>query len=178
MTSRDFCMQCTASLASLSERAAASASAAKLEDLNRTANPDEWSVAQIFEHMRLGHQLYVDTIRSALDAATPVAASGDVRFTWLGKLIAREAGPSGRAAPPRVMLPGAGPFGADVIEHWTLCQSQIAALAQRAADYDVSAIRVRNPIIRFIPMNLADCFAIVLGHTERHVAQIENRLKR
>lgn len=154
-----------------------SALAGKPEDqLNHSKN-GEWSPYQVIEHLNLSNAPYLAKIKSALEGAPKSDAEQGIRHTWLGKVIIKGGGPSGNAPAPKPLVPAPGPYTSQVFERWKQQQEEMLTLAATAAERDLSSIRIPNPFLKIFKMNLADCFAIFKEHTERHVRQIEERVR-
>jgi hypothetical protein len=147
-------------------------------ELNQQPNPKTWSPLQVIEHLVKSNPAYLKTIETALQQAHPVGETAEVRFTFIGSRIAYQAGPQGSAPAPPNLRPRNTTVPYNLLAEWEAQQRQLLALLECAKGKDLSGTRVRNPLIKIIPMNLADCFAILTGHTERHVGQIEQRIPR
>ncbi len=174
MTCREFIEDCRTQIVDLSARG--EAARAKLSDdaWNR-GSAKTWSPAQIFEHMVLANGPYLERLPKGIEKAPP---GGDrpVQHTWFGSFIYKAAGPASNAPPPKVMVPGPGPFGNETFERWRRQQDELLGLLDAAQDRDLGTIKLRNPFIRLFRMTLCDFFAILATHTERHVSQIEERV--
>jgi hypothetical protein len=142
------------------------------EALNGKPGPKEWSIAQIFEHVRIANEAYLPAMQRAAEQAN-FGRDVEVRHTLFGSLLIKASGPSGNAPAPKRLIPGEGPFERDVVERFAIDHGQVIELAQRCEGVDLTRVKVRNPFLPVIGMNLADCFEIVVGHGERHIAQIE-----
>ena len=152
--------------------------AAKLGDskLNISASEKSWSSGQIFEHMIIANNFYLPAMRAALEGAE--AGAGEVKHSLLGRLIMKGAGPEGNVPAPKKMHPRRGPYTQEVVERWLDQHKEILALLDRAKSVDVAGTPMRNPLLPLFKMNLADAFAIVTLHGERHIGQIEELAKR
>lgn len=142
---------------------------------NQTEAKD-WSPAQIFEHLVLSNEPYLQKLPAAIAQAGP-DDSKPVHQSWFGKMILKMAGPGGNAPAPKPWIPGPGPFDREVFDRWRAQQERLIALCQTARGKDLSSARVNNPLMKVIRMTLCDCFLILSDHTERHVRQIEERAR-
>jgi hypothetical protein len=145
--------------------------------LNANPTAATWSPAQVIEHLVLSTSPYLQSIETALLKAERTPGDPPVRYTLFGSVICKAAGPEGNAPAPKALHPRSTTIPITILEEWCRQQEQMLALLNRAAGIDLSRVRVKNPFVRIIPMNLADCFAILTAHTERHVGQIEVRLQ-
>lgn len=143
---------------------------------NKRSPNGQWGAGQIIEHLRVSNDPYLVIIDEALKSAPRAEGDPAVKHSFVGGAILKAAGPGGNASVPKAFLPGGGPFPMSTLERWKEQQDQIADFARRAEGVDLSRTKVRNPVFKVFPMNLADCFAILVDHTERHVRQIEERI--
>ncbi|MBI1756270.1 MAG: DinB family protein [Fimbriimonas ginsengisoli] len=135
------------------------------------------SIGQILEHLALGAEGYVSPMNHALVKAKKSTADKALHFTFFGKLIIKAAGPDGKGPMPKKLVPGPGPYGPEVLDRFKNAFEDIIAIAEGCKGMDLGSATIRNPIVSFITMNLADCFAIQEAHAKRHVAQIEAQVK-
>jgi DinB family protein len=143
------------------------------EQINRPIAGFHWTIAQICDHVLLSHGAYVAKIEEALERP-PRTGPGEVRYSFIGKLIARGAGPNGGAP----VLPAARPnpetkFSEEVVQDLLDQISALSRLAERSEGIPLSDVKVRNPFFSFLKMNMADLFHIPERHLEHHVMQIE-----
>ncbi|MCW3100130.1 MAG: hypothetical protein JWL77_5748 [Chthonomonadaceae bacterium] len=148
------------------------------ETLNTHPAASVWSPAQVIAHMVLTNQLYLPRMEAALQNAERVSGDPPVRYSFFGSFLRKVAGPGGNAPAPKPLHPPMTTIPTTIIQEWEQQQIQLLSLMDRAAGVDLSHIRVWNPLVRVIPMNLADCFELLTAHTERHVGQIEERIPR
>jgi hypothetical protein len=96
----------------------------------------------------------------------------------IGAAIAKAAGPGGNAPVPPGMAPGKGPYDKSIIDEFIHLHEKLNGLTRTADGIDLRRAKVPNPMMKFISMNLADCFAILAGHGERHMGQISELRRR
>ena len=157
------------------QRAELAAAPLNSHQFNKPSGRD-WSVAHVFKHLCLADGPYLHAIDKAITLARPTAGESKVRHTLIGKMLMKASGPNGNAPAPGFLIPPPLPLSKEVMEEWTQKKAKLVELAEFAKGKDLS-MRVRNPFIRLITLSLADMFAIVDAHTERHVRQIEERAK-
>lgn len=144
--------------------------------LNASPNPLTWSPAQVVEHLVLTNRPYLQRLETVLQTAERVSGDPPVHYTFFGRLLCKAAGPGGNTPAPKALHPSAAPIPITILLEWEQQQRALLSLLDRSAGLDLSRTRVWNPLIRILPMNLADCFAILTAHTERHIGQIAERL--
>lgn len=146
------------------------------EKLNARPDASLWSPAQIVEHLVLTNRPYLQVMAAALQTAPRVSEDPTVQQSFFGRILCQAAGPDGNAPAPKALHPRSTPIPISVLQEWEQQQLALMALLEKAAERDLSRIRVWNPFVRILPMNLADCFELMTVHTQRHLGQIEARL--
>ena len=140
-----------------------------------------WSVAQVFEHLCVAHDSYATRLEEILArTVTPRAAAGATwRPSLAGGFLARALSPqSTRKLPaPRSYRVGPG-VRPGVVAEFLRRERDLAAYMTRAAPLDWRRVRTSSPISPLIPLNLGDCFTILVVHAQRHMGQIERLLGR
>jgi hypothetical protein len=176
-------MGCTESLADWQERNQEMQrrllrliSALDEKTLNMPPDVAAWSPAQVIAHLVLSNQRYLPRMEAALQNAERFSGNPPVHYSFFGRFLRKVAGPGGNAPAPKSLHPPTATIPTTIVQEWEQQQLQLLSLLNRANGVDLSRIRVWNPLVRIIPMNLADCFELLTAHTERHVAQIEERI--
>ena len=146
------------------------------QTLNTSPDPSLWSPAQVVEHLVLTNRPYLQLMGTALQTAARVSDDPPVHLSFFGRILCKAAGPDGNAPAPKALHPRTTPIPITILQEWQDQQRQLRMLLDKSAGIDLSGIRVWNPLVRIIPMNLADCFALLTTHTERHLNQIAERL--
>ncbi len=126
--------------------------------------------------MVLANRPYLQTIQGGLAGAGRCTGDPPIRHSFFGRLLIKAAGPRGNAPAPKILHPRPVPTWLEVLAEWQQQQTQLLSLLDQAAGVDLSSAPVRNPFVRVIRMNLADCLEIMTAHTERHVRQVEERV--
>jgi len=144
--------------------------------LNTTPDASLWSPAQILEHLVLTNKPYLRAIGGVLKSAPRIQGDPSLRYTFFGSLLRKAAGPDGNAPAPKSLHPRTTSIPITIVQEWQQQQIESMALLNQSSGVDLSRTRVWNPLVKIIPMNLADCFAILTAHSERHLRQIEQRL--
>ena len=135
-----------------------------------------WSAAQIVEHMVIVNRIYLQEIQGGMERVKKVTGDAPLRHTLFGRLLIRASGPNGNAPSPKVFIPSSNPIWQEVFAEWREQQTHLLVLLEQATRADLSGTYVKNPVVRVLRMNLADCFEIMTAHAERHVGQIQERL--
>src|SRR5262249_52896651 len=140
-------------------------------------DPKTWTPAQVLEHMVITNGIYLPIMRTAVERAPTSESESQIRHSWFGNFIRKATAPDRKNTPaPRKLYPRGAAIGVEILDSWRKQQEEFLALIEQAEGIDLSRVSVRNPLLPIFRMNLADCFEIMTVHTERHVAQIEERL--
>jgi hypothetical protein len=146
-----------------------------VERLNRVPDSKTWSPAQVVDHMVIANAPYLKAMPEALTRAPK--GDSEVRHSFFGRVIVKGAGPGGNAPVIKKLRPRETRIPIEIVEEWRGQQEQIISLIESAQGKDISRTPVPNPFFPIFRMNLADCFEILTVHTERHLLQIEQRLR-
>lgn len=132
-----------------------------------------WSINQVLEHLALTNEAYLARMAPMIArlAASPPA---DVpwRATWVSRWLARSLEMQLPLPAPKRITPGPRPRAGvldTVIGTHEALRSQLAVVADR----DWRAARMVSPLSALVRPNAGDAFVIVLRHSERHTAQLE-----
>jgi hypothetical protein len=153
------------------QRAVSAAQDLTSEQFNAPAGR-EWSVARVFKHLCLANEPYIKALEEVV--AKVGAGHGETKHSFFGKILMKASGPGGNAPAPAFLIPPDLALSKEVIEEWRGYQQRLIAATSACSGKNLS-MGVRNPFFRIIPMKLADLFAILDVHNERHVQQIEER---
>lgn len=145
--------------------------------LNQPPANGDWSPAQVAEHVVMANRPYLGIIGKALNEAPRDNANPPVRFTFFGRTLMKVAGPDGNAPAPKMLQPTKGAISSEIFDELREQLTQLHTLLEKSDGVNLSAVRVSNPFFGLIRMNLADCFGIFTQHTERHIRQIEERVR-
>lgn len=147
------------------------------EQMNKRHSDDEWSIAQIFDHMMISNNYYIPKMEALLDAAPRGSEHAHASFSLTGRMILFALKPGRRVPAPKEFEPATGTIDDYVVDRWAAQQDKIAELIEKGRGVDLSKIKLQNPIMKFAKMNLADCYQIMKVHTEYHLHQIDERAK-
>lgn len=149
---------------------------------------DVWSIAECYSHLNEFGQQYLDNIRRGMKSATKVSSPHAANQAFPPRLIWK--GVVKLFAPPyRIKMKTVKPFvpqtKADlkkqaVLDRFINLQDEfIEELKTAQVDsVDLNNTKVSNPLLKFVKMTLAECFAVTEVHQRRHIWQAEQILKR
>jgi hypothetical protein len=142
---------------------------------------NQWSVAQILEHLNSYGRYYLPAIENALQKTnttpTPFFKPG-----WLGNyftslMLSGKNGIIGKKMQsPKNHVPST-----DVNPHLAITafldqQQQLLCLLETAKTKNIGKIRVPISLSRFIKLKAGDTFRFLIAHEQRHFLQIKNVL--
>jgi hypothetical protein len=145
--------------------------------LNQAPANGDWSPAQVAEHLVMANRPYLRIMSKALDEAPRDGVNAAVKFTFFGRTLMKVAGPDGNAPAPKMLQPSKSEISNEIFAELRDQLTQLHSLVERSDGVNLSSVRVSNPFMGLIRMNLADCFGIFTQHTERHIRQIEERVR-
>jgi hypothetical protein len=141
----------------------------------REAPPDGgWSVAQVFEHLCLSTEAYLDgPLPPAVEEAVRRGSwSGAWRPSLVGGWLTRALMEGARPMPaPRRFRAVAEPR-ANVVDEFLARMRRVGELLRRADGHDLR-VGLTSPVSPLIRMNLGDAFRVLVVHAHRHLAQAE-----
>lgn len=143
------------------------------EQFNREIKDCDWSLAGVVDHMILSHGPYLRLVTPLIDSSEG-STGKEPKPTFLGKMIAKMAGPDGNAPAPKSMAPNRSRYDLRIVDQWLELHQEILAVMKRADESNLQQ-KFESPFLPLVKMNLTDFFLIVPAHTERHVRQLEAR---
>lgn len=142
---------------------------------------DKWSIGECYSHLVETGNLYLEKVSEGMEMASPAKKppkkpmSLRLHMKWFVQYL----------EPPisvKVKAPGAFyPENASSIKKEMVAQNfldqQNAFLSHlktaQEKHYDLSNIKVSNPLLSFVSMTVAECIAVTEAHTRRHMEQAE-----
>lgn len=152
-----------------------------IETLANNPQHDQWSVAQVLEHLNIYCRYYLTTIEKKLHHSEENPA---LYFTsgWLGNYFTRMMRPENNKVKNKMKAPVNGKPSSSPAVTLTLLefiqhQHQILNLLQVASSHNLNKNRIPISISRFISLKLGDTFNFLIAHQQRHFVQIANTLE-
>ena len=143
--------------------------------------PDErtWSIAQCYDHVRRGADDYAEVLEPLIERARESgrypADDPEPRHSSMGRLIIAFVEPCAKRKmkSPKSFAPSASEIPVSVVDRFVTSHGHVADLVKACDGIDPNRLRMSSPELRVIRMNVADAFAILAMHAERHLAQAE-----
>jgi hypothetical protein len=157
------------------QRAEDIARALRPEQLNWQPRPGAWSVGQCLQHLYFTNQVYLPAIAAALKERHQ-AVVDEIRLGWFSRWFIRNyiaPNPEGtRAQAPKKIAP-AEEVEADILAVFLRSNQSARELVRRASEYDVNALRFKNPFIPLLHFTVGAGLEIISKHQSRHLLQAE-----
>ena len=149
----------------------------------------DWSIAQVFEHLCIAHDSYLDAIeqvvadpesprvadakRDESDEKARRLADGDASWSpgFAGAVMVRSLRSTRKLSAPRAFRIGRT-IRPNVIAEFMARQARLIALLDVAAPLHWAECKFGSPVSAVIRLNLGDCFLILVEHARRHMAQV------
>jgi hypothetical protein len=137
--------------------------------------PNEWSVGQCLDHLRIGNEILVPAISAALKGHEPTPVD-EITLGWFSRwfihaYIAPNPGGTHARAPKKIEP--AEQVDPIVLEAFLESTKTARALVRQASNYDVNRIRYKNPFIPFLRFTVGAGLEIIAQHEGRHLLQAE-----
>jgi hypothetical protein len=157
------------------------------EDLLKTEKPNGWNVVEVFHHINLLNESYLDQFASQLKKANP-AKTGKIKRTWIGKKLYKALLLSDndlllkRYKSPKAVDPKAQQAAGIAIVEKIVFQEllrdlkEIRSHAERLAAKNLDQLKVKT-LLPLLKVNMADALFIMIEHTNRHIVQAGRILK-
>ncbi len=137
-----------------------------------------WGAAHVLEHLVVTADNYLPTMRH-LASEGPVARNPE-NVWWKGTLGGRflvHALRAPRKLPAPRVFQIAGQLRPQVAEAFVDRQDETVRLLELSRDRHWRKCRLASPASSLIRLNLGDCFAVLVTHTDRHLLQLERVLR-
>lgn len=145
------------------------------EHLNWHPSAGEWSVGQCLEHLYITNQVYLGPISAALEdhrpAIVPEIRLGVFSAWFIRNYVAPNFGGARSKAPKKIE--SAQSVDPDILKKFLDSNRAARELVQRASQYDVNAIRFKNPLVPLLRFTVGTGLEIVAKHEARHLLQAE-----
>jgi hypothetical protein len=132
-------------------------------------------VGQCLEHLYITNEVYLPAISAALQGRQQMVVH-ELRLGWFSRRFIRKyiaPNPEGtRARAPKKIEP-ATKVEPDILAAFLRSNQGVRDLIKRASEYDVNAIRFKNPFIPLLRFTVGTGLEIISKHQSRHLLQAE-----
>lgn len=149
--------------------------------LETQPGPEQWSVAQVLEHLNIYSRHYIHAIEQKLHL-NQSGPGKDFSPGWLGNYFTHIMKPKADHSIPKKMkapqnaIPSAQPGAKAMLDEFISDQHQLLNLLQIAKTANLDYTRIPTSLSKFITLKLGDTFRFFIAHEQRHMVQVENVL--
>ncbi|XVJ65309.1 MAG: DinB family protein [Lacibacter sp.] len=142
----------------------------------------QWSVAQVLEHLNIYSRYYIATIEQKLHL-NQSGPNTDFTPGWLGNYFTNLMKPNAEKAitkkmkAPKNAVPSALPDAKTMLEEFISHQHHLLNLLQIAKTANLEYNRIPTSLSKMISLKLGDTFRFFIAHEQRHFVQIHNTLE-
>ena len=143
--------------------------------LNWTASPEQWSIAQCLDHLAVTSGEFKSYFNGAIargrekwPTTAPVAYKPSIVGGWLIRQVVPEA--TRKVSAPKVFRPASSDI-TDALGKFLKQQEEFLSFVKQAAGIDYNKVRLRSPVTPLMRYSLADAFFVTVVHGWRHLAQ-------
>lgn len=146
------------------------------QQLNFSPGPNKWSIAEVFGHLNIAHDVYIRCILSRITLA-PDVKTDSYRSGWLGDLLYEKIMPRADGSVFKIPSPRsfhANKEGLDGHEELQRFLQQCDALddiLRHVSTKDLQGIKIPFSFTRFLRLRLGDNLRYLIAHNERHLLQ-------
>lgn len=145
--------------------------------LNWKPSPEQWSIAQCFEHLTAAsrgfNSYFVEALargRQRFAAASPPAYQPTFMGRWLIKHVEPESPRKLRA--PKIFKPSASNVQ-NPLDNFLAQQKNFLSFVGQTNGIDYNRTRLRSPVTPLVRYSLADAYVITVSHEQRHLQQAQ-----
>lgn len=144
--------------------------------------PDKWSIAEIFGHLNIVHNIYTRIILSRI-ALAPDVKGEQYRSGWLGdwlyrKMMPRPDGTVFRLPSPRSLHASReGLDGQEELERFLQQCDALDDILRHVSTKDLQGIRIPVSFAKVLRLRLGDNLRYMVAHNERHLLQAHRVLQ-
>lgn len=140
--------------------------------------PQRWSIADNFVHLRLTVEMCLGPVDDAIATARRrrLFSDGPFRMTLMGRLFVWyvEPPPKIRLPAPKTLLPPLEGKPSEALSGWLHAQREMLYRVEAANGVDIVRASFASPFASLVRMNLFAFFAVFNGHERRHLWQANN----
>ena len=137
-----------------------------------------WSVAQCLDHLAVGAEVYLATIRPVVDAARSraVPRRGPAKPGFFGQKFVNSLEPpvKHRGKAPNKIVPRPNRTRDEIMTSFHDAHAAFRRLVADCAEIDTNAVTFSNPFLTFVKMRVSTALNVIPAHGRRHLWQAEN----
>ena len=135
---------------------------------------DQWSIAEVFDHLYITGALYEGRIEGALATTLERGWKGETfRPSFTGRLFHRALTIKMRVKAPKMFQPAQAEGELHSLQEYIEQQEALLELIRKADGYSLTRARFASPATRLLRFNLGDGIRMMVTHQKRHLAQAQ-----
>jgi hypothetical protein len=148
------------------------------EQLNNRQAPGKWSIAEIFEHLNITHQIYINFILAKITKAADVN-SLSYKSGWIGdwvyeRIMPRSDGSVFKMKAPKTLQPAYGALDPkEVLNRFLQQQDTLHDIIRHSSTKDIQGIKIPFAFTKTLKLRLGDNLRFLIAHNERHLLQAQ-----
>jgi len=148
------------------------------DQLNFRPAPDQWSIAEIFEHLNIVDTIYTRNILSRITLA-PDVQEETYTSGWLGDWLCARVMPRSDGSVLKLkarkpyLVDCAGPDGREALHRFLQQCDTIDDILRHVATKDLRRIKIRFSYTKLLHLRLGDNLRYLIAHSERHLLQAQ-----
>ncbi|HKR00199.1 MAG TPA: DinB family protein, partial [Pyrinomonadaceae bacterium] len=143
--------------------------------VNWSAAPGHWSIAECLDHLTVTNREMMNGIKAAVsDAhARGLTGSGPFRHGLIGNMIVRSMEPPAKMKfkAPKIFKPRQHQSPDAVARDFFQTQDEVLRLVEEANGLNLSRVKLHSPVTRLIKLSLGQAFGLIMTHNRRHLWQ-------
>jgi len=148
------------------------------EQLNNRQSPGKWSIAEIFEHLNITHQIYINFILAKITKAADVN-SLSYKSGWIGdwvyeRIMPKSDGSVFKMKAPKTLRPACGTLDPkEVLNRFLQQQDTLHDIIRHSSTKDIQGIKIPFAFTKTLKLRLGDNLRFLIAHNERHLLQAQ-----
>ena len=145
------------------------------DQLNWKPNPDQWSVAQCFEHLIVINSSYFPRMEKIANGEYKPSLQERLPLLprFFGSMILKVVQTQAKRkfkADPRFQ-PANSAIGGDIIAKFKAHQEDVIDYMKKTKRLNLKKVIITSPVASFATYSLLDAYKILVAHERRHMAQ-------
>jgi len=146
------------------------------EELCRRPARDQWSIAEIFDHLNKTHEIYFKSILRQITSA-PDVDQVEYKSGWLGDKLCEQLlpGPGGQSSKVRVhkiLHPESESLdGQEVMRKFLQAEDTMHDIIRHASSKNLEKIRIPYSFTGLVKLKLGDSLRYLVAYSERYVLE-------
>ena len=137
-----------------------------------------WSVAQCLDHLAVGAEVYLATLRPVVDEArrrgVPRRAPAKPGFFGQKFVNSLEPPVKMRGKAPEKIVPRPNRTRAEIMSSFHAAHTAFRQLVADCAEIDTNRVTFVNPFLTFVKMKVSTALNVIPAHGRRHTVQAAN----